>query len=284
MVVWGWTFIDRAAEALDPQSHHMPVQIIEDDAHAALTWALALEGRAGGYGWRELSRLRELCEHLDITVDAELSRRISGDAGFVAKTTRFDALPSPVGDAVNAASIDLRTAEGLARHLSGDYGVLLEEVADLSFSKRRQVLRLALENVRRARRGAGSVGAGPAGAAGDPNAGETDAGETDAGDPNAGAVDAAELAREVRTAREEGDPVEALTRRRYPTLTSLQENFEAIRRELADDRRVELEAPPYFEGEEFRFHLRFRGVEDIDRGIRALEGTKQRMHELQDLL
>ena len=261
MVVWGRRLLECAAEDVDPQVGLIPVQRIEDDAQAVLMLALALEGRVGAYGWRELSRLRELCRRYEIPIDEELSRRITGDPGFAAKVERFDRLPHQLANGVNEGLIDLRTAESLAEHVTGDLAVLLGELSHLSFSKRRQVLRLALENVRRERRQA---------AAGEDGASER--------------IEAAELHGELREALSARNPVDALSRRRYPTLTELQARFEEIREHVADHARTTLEPPAYFEGEEFRFQLRFQDSGDVDRGIEALQRIKQRMHELQDLL
>jgi hypothetical protein len=216
---------------------------------------LRLEGRAGRYSWREVAALRRLCRDLAVEIDAELSRQVTGDAAFAVKAERFAALPAALQGALQEALIDLRTAESLAHYASGDPGTLqriLDATRSISFSRRRQVLRLALENARRETPDAGGLG-----------------------------DRVAELVHEAAAA---SDPVDALTRRRYPKLTALSDRFESIRTEALDGTGVRLTPPPYFEGDRFEVAFSFATAEELARKLAALDTLKARTGELQDLL
>lgn len=257
MVVWGWPIIDRAAEL---GIEELPTLSIEGDAPRALQAALDLEDRPGAYSWRELAAIHALCGELSIQVDPELSRRITGDGGFTVKARRFLALPGSLQETLAEGVIDLRTAEYIARHVPAPEAGLFSSLEDLSFSRRRQLLRLAVDVLRREERDAGAAGESPAAGRGE------------------------RLRELLEDARAGGDPLEALSRRRYPELTQLQERFEEIRREALGGSGVELSPPRYFEGERFQVQFSFSGEEELERRIEALGRLKEHSGELQDLL
>lgn len=276
-VMWGWPII---REAKRQGLQQLPVAPLDVSNREAVHLMLRLEGRTGRYSWREVAALRRLCRDLAVEIDEELSRQVTGDAAFSVKAERFGALPAALQGALQEALIDLRTAESLAHYASGDPATLqriLDATRSISFSRRRQVLRLALENARRetAGREARDREAGPPpSAATSARSAQTPAG-TDLGDV---------LAEMVHEAAAAPDPVDALMRRRYPKLTALSDRFESIRTEVLNGTGVRLTPPPYFEGDRFEVAFSFATAEELARKLAALDSLKARTGELQDLL
>lgn len=253
VVIWGWQLIDRAAEL---GMEELPTLSIEGDAPRALAMALDLEDRPGEYSWRELAAIHALCEELGVQVDPELSRKITGDGGFVRKVRRFRALPDSLQEPLADGVIDLRSAEYCARHLPAPEAGVFSLLGSLSFSRRRQLLRLAVDILRREERDAASGDGVPGG----------------------------RLRALLEEALAGDDPLEALSRLRYPELTRLQQRFDGIRRETLGGSGVELSPPRYFEGERFQVQFSFSGEEELARRIEALGRLRERSGELQDLL
>ncbi|MFW5728662.1 MAG: hypothetical protein ACOCYG_03280, partial [Spirochaetota bacterium] len=274
-VIWGWRFI---REAERQGLRRLLVATVEVTNRDAILLALRMENRPRRYSWREVAAIHRLCKELSVVVDEELSRLVTGDGALAAKAERFAALPPPWQEALQEGLVDLRTAESLGKYVSASSSgieALLETTGGLTFSERRQVLRLALECARR------EVTA----VAG--NSGTTSgAGSLSATAP---AVDVpggveSRLLELVREAAAAPDPVVALKRRRYPRLTSLSDRFESIRDEVLAGTGIRLTPPPYFEGERFDIAFSFATAEELDRRLAALGKLKARAGELQDLL
>ncbi len=276
-VVWGWPII---REAKRQGLRQLSVAPIEVSNRETVHLALRLENRAGGYSWREVAAIRRLCRDLAVEIDEELSRQVTGDAAFAVKAERFTALPPVLQEALQGALVDLRTAESLAHYLPGDTATLqrvLDATRGISFSRRRQVLRLAIENARR--EAAGRETARGEAAARDSTAAPESSTETPGGADLGDTV--AEMVREAAAA---SDPVDALMRRRYPKLTALSDRFESIRNEVLEGTGIRLTPPPYFEGDRFEVTFSFATADEFGRKLAALDTLKARTGELQDLL
>jgi hypothetical protein len=230
----------------------------------------------------ELAAVADICGFLGVEVDHEISRAASGDGAMAAKVERFQALPQLLRNELDAGRVDLRTVEQLAEYAADEAANAVARTGGLSFSRRRQLLRVAVETLRRERRQADDAGGSgkvdPSVAGGSAAASPPDGG----GSPVAGGSPS--LLELIDEALSQPDPVAALSRRRYPSLTELSDRLERIRSETIEKSGVELSEPPYFEGERYSVSFTFAGSEELDRRIAALERLKSRTRELQDLL
>ncbi|NBC30210.1 MAG: hypothetical protein GVY29_09505 [Spirochaetes bacterium] len=219
-------------------------------------------GRDADYSWGELAALSDLCASLGVELDREISHAAAGDGALAAKLARFQTLPEPLRRDVDAGRVDLRTAEQLAAHAADHASDAVARAESLSFSKRRRLLRLAVETLRREQ----SRARAPRGADGAPAAG------------------APSLLDLVDHALSSPDPVAAISRRRYPSFTELSDRLQTIRSQTVEKSGVELSEPPHFEGERYTVQFSFASGEELERRIAALERLKSRTRELQDLL
>ena len=63
---------------------------------------------------------------------------------------------------------------------------------------------------------------------------------------------------------------EALKHRRYPVLSQINDQYKAIRHELKIPPEISLQAPPYFEKEEYSIQFRFKNEEEFNNRISLL--------------
>ncbi len=256
-VLWGWGLLRHAAAC---GLSRLAVRHVTCDAREAILLMLELEGGGGreaDYSWAELAALSDLCASLGVELDREISRAATGDGALAAKLARYRALPEQLGADLDAGRVDLRTAEQLAAHAADEACDAVARTEHLSFSKRRQLLRLAVETLRREqRRPQQSRGSG-------------------------GALSLVDL---IDDAMAHPDPVSAISKRRYPSFTELSDRLDTIRVETIEKSGVELSEPPYFEGERYTVQFSFANGEELERRIAALERLKTRTRELQDLL
>jgi hypothetical protein len=269
-VLWGWGLIRQAQGCgLD----RIAAREVVCEPREAVLLMLELErgGRQEEFSWCELAAVVEVCGSIGVEVDPEISRAAAGDGALVAKVERFRALPVGLRDAVDGGRVDLRTAEQLAGYAADEAVEAVARSGGLSFSKRRQLLRVAVETLRRERRqpedARGPREVNPSAPGGSPEAG---------GPPS--------LLELIDEALSQPDPVAALSRRRYPSLTELSDRLERIRSETIEKSGVELSAPPHFEGERYTVSFAFAGSDELDRRIAALQRLNSRTRELQDLL
>ena len=276
VLVWGWPIVRRAAELGVAELETRTFSLSPADA---LILALQLEGRAGAYSWAEQAavvRYLETSPHGDgagvgaacATARAAgtevgaadwpaFSRLVRGDGALVELIGRYRKLEPTLRALVNDEFIALKTAERITR-VPGEFLSLHRRgLGSLSFSARRQFLELLAELMIQAQ-APGGTGT-----------------ETCA---------ASNVCTRASAALDERDPVAALRRLRYPTLTHLEEQFCGIRRESLHGTGVDLTAPPYFEGESFSVSFTFRNCAELVERTQALERLEGSCDQLFEFL
>ncbi len=270
VLIWGWRIARRAAELgvaeLSSRTLHL-------NAAAALSLALQLENRTGRYSWAEQEAMVDYLEKAakkdggrdenggtgtpagteagGIDWPAS-SRLVRGDGALVELVARYRRLEPTLRTLVNNEFISLKTAERIARVPSGFLTSHRSALDSLSFSARRQLLESLAELIIQ---GSGT--------------------EVDA---------VSEACTRASAALDERDPVAALRRWRYPTLTQLDEQFRDIRRTALHGTGVDIEAPPYFEGDSFTVSFRFRDCAELVERTHALERLKGSCDQLFGIL
>ncbi|MFW5826922.1 MAG: hypothetical protein ACOCU4_02460 [Alkalispirochaeta sp.] len=252
-VVWGFHYLPAWREW---PAAEFPVLVYQDGPQSrgldrtvdALRWALTAEGRAGAYGFSELDRIRRAVEQADAVAASwdEIVPLLTGENDPWPMIQRFRALPPELADAVDTGMIDLRTAEAIPREYAEAVARFFPLVAPLSFSNRRQALRMVTDVVR------------------------------------GGAT--SEVLREELERVPSRDVIGELRRRRYPTLSELEARFEAIRRETLSGSGVTLAAPSNFEGDRFHLSFNFRTGSELRSRLSAAARLEDNLNELLDLL
>jgi hypothetical protein len=213
----------------------------------ALGCALAAENRTGEFQLSELDRVRTLLESRGAESSwGDIVDLLSVEADPWQMVERYRALPAVLADAVDRDLIDLRTAEAIPGDLAISAGRLIPLLSALSYSNRRQALRMAVELLR------------------------------------GGAV-LEELVQEIsRLSPKEVMPV--LRRRRYPVLTELERRFDSVRRGALSGTGVTLAPPNNFEGDRFQISFTFRNGTELRSRLDATRRLEDNMDELLDLL
>ncbi len=80
------------------------------------------------------------------------------------------------------------------------------------------------------------------------------------------------------------DPLSALRRRRYPTLSGLEARFEAIAGRALSGSGVRLSPPPNFEGSRFTVEFTFDSRRELEKRVEALSALEDEVDELSRLL
>ncbi len=269
-LIWGWPIARRAAELGVAE---LPSRAIHLNSADALSLALQLENRAGCYSWAEQEAMvgylenalqrdgaRDVKGGADTPAGTEaggvnwpaFSRLVRGDGALTELVGRYRRLGPDLCALVNDKFISLKTGERIAR-VPTDFLTCHRSALDsLSFSARRQFLELLAELI------------------------------IQASGTEVGAV--SEASTRASAALDEHDPVAALRRWRYPTLTQLDEQFRDIRRTALHGTGVDLGAPPYFEGDSFTVSFRFRDCAELEERTRALERLKGSCDQLFGIL
>ena len=221
---------------------------IEVTQSGKLLLALKLENRNGGYTWKEQLAIHTLALELGENEDHDsISLAVSGNRGFFPKIKRFKKLPGFLADRVSEGRIDLAIAEKVAM-VPKEACDLAFRTQGLTFSQLRAFLTYLAEIQRR---------------------------------DNLSGQGVIALASEALRAK---DPTAAVGRIRNPELTSLTERFEAVKEQFTRHTGVNLQAPPYFEGDAYTVSFSFRNSTDLQMKIRAIEKLKDGCSELEDLL
>jgi hypothetical protein len=243
-LVWGWHIVSMAGEQ---GITDLDVRTVDLTAEDALSLALELEDRTGGYSLREQDRILCFAESHGITDRRRLSTLARGDGALEDQVTRYRALLPAGRELVDEGFISLKTAGRLA-DMPGDFvSAFRGRLEELSFSSRRQFLELAAELLRHP-----TTGSNPA---------ETVAGALAA-----------------------SDPVASIRRARYPVLSGMQARFSSLTRELVGDDRVRIEPPPYFEGDAISISFSFRSRRELVEHARVLERVLERCDDLLGIL
>ncbi|MFP4705368.1 MAG: hypothetical protein ACLFMV_11230 [Spirochaetaceae bacterium] len=277
-LLWGWPVVDHLAARGAEEVRTRP---FDGDAREAVYLMLSLENRAGSYNFEERRRLLVLLDEVVADAassraagtaggegqvasvsgagqaaptsgldaeDSELGRLVLGAEGSFTQTTRrYAQLPPLLRDMTNGGRLDLKTAERLSRYPT-TASVLREVTAALSFSNRRRLTTMLWELAQR------------------------------------DGLDDEETAAVAREVAKQTDPVAALRLRRYPTLSSLEDRFHAVRERALGGSGVRLSPPPNFEGGGYAVEFAFTSREELRRRLRALQRLEEDADELFELL
>jgi len=225
-----------------------------------LSLALKLENRAGGYSWPEKERMGEYlaasgAAPQDLSAGptlidplSDLSPLIEGhrDPQLAAKIAAFAALPQRPKTLVAKGQVDLKSADRV-KNLPGEVFAGLK-TGSLTFSQRRQFLNELFEVSRRRE------------------------------------LSQAEIRRVVKRAFQDQNPIEAVHRLRFPTLTALERRFSAVEEELLRGSGVKVKPPPYFEGDALTVEFQFDSVKSFDGKLSALQTLEGHLDALLELL
>jgi hypothetical protein len=243
-IVWGFRY--RALWEAG-QDETFPVLEVDRDA-CTVKVAVVAENRPGGYGLSELSRIRSLLEGVPAGEERwrELLPRLGDDVDPVVLVDRFRALHRGLAREVDAGQIDLRTAEAIPPDLADSAEALLSLFRSLSFSNRRQALRMSVELLRSGMP-VGTIMAGLK------------------------EIPAAEI-------------VGWLRERRYPTLSEMERRFSEVKRRSLRGTGVDLHPPVSFEGDRYEIRFAFRSLAELRARTAATLRLEDEIDELMDLL
>lgn len=226
----------------------------EETAHlGAVRYALDAEGRAGEYRWTEINRIVSYLESIvapdadGFPVPAPIRNAIDPGRDVLDLLRRYRRLAEPLRAALDARRIDIRTAEIVPDGLVTSVPAFLDAIGVLSFSDRRQVLRLAAELWRR-------------------------------GDANA------EDIRGTVELRERDAIMDRLRRLRYPVLTDLEAAISRFHDRYTRGTGVEVTFPRNYEGEFLNVSFRIRSRAELERRMTTLERMKEEVDDLVGLL
>lgn len=241
VILWGFPALRRI-----PPGGSAEVIVRQDpgDLSTAAAIALDLEGRPGGYSWHEMAALGA---RVGWEVMEELAPLLQWDGAAHALLPRFLELDAVLQDAVDNRTLDLLTAERIAR-VSRDpqtYARVLAAARGLSFSNRRHLFKLWCEIARR-----------------------------DGVAVSLGVVEDAPAAQRLAVLR----------RHRYPLLSKLHDRVARVQETALRGTGVHLAEPPNFEGRTYRITCEVGSREDLEARQRGLELLKGEIDELLGLL
>lgn len=278
-LLWGWAVVARLGRGgagrggTEVAAAEVRTRRFEGDARAAVHLLLALESRAGAYSREEQRRLVELLEAAGVAPDEETNRLVTGGKPFAPAVRRYAGLTPVLQEMVADESLDLKTAERL-REFPAAAAAARERARGLSFSNRRRFFTMLWELAQRDALGDEELAA---------VVGEVAGGEaTKPGGAAAGAF-GGETRRAAPLSPDE-DPLSALRRRRYPTLSSLEARFEEITSRALSGSGVRLSPPPNFEGSRFTVEFTFDSRRELARRVEALSALEDEVDELSNLL
>ena len=85
-------------------------------------------------------------------------------------------------------------------------------------------------------------------------------------------------------ALQEKQPLAAIRRLRFPTLTAMEKSFTALEEELLRGTGVQLRPPPYFEGDTFIVEFGFNSAKTLSRKLNTLQAIEGRLDAFFELL
>ena len=256
ILVWGYEIL-RTAQSQGLRRLGCLV-IPSRPRHEMLSLALKLENRAGNFSWPEKENMLHFLDSVPpaggslpaavIDTLAELSPLIEDhrDPQLAVKIDTFAALPEPLKDLVAGGQIDLKIAARVQSLPAGVFHQLRS--SGLTYSRRRQFLSELFEFSRKQ------------------NLSDRD------------------VIAETEAALKDERPVEKIHRRRFPTLSAMEQSFAALEQDLLQGSGVQLKPPPYFEGEAFSVEFEFNNVKTFTRKLNALHSLEGRLDALFELL
>lgn len=247
LLIWGFSIV-RTARSLSLKRLSCQRLALHSRGEM-LAMALRLENRAGSYTWPEKEKMLSFLDpgSREIMSTGEFSALIEGktNPSLTAKVRTFSSLPAELKSLVAAGQIDLKSAHRVGE-LPPEVFRGLRDCA-LTFSERRQFLNELFEIARR------------------------------------GNLSRERIAELCGRALGEDRPLEEIHRLRFPTTSSLEQRFAALREELVRGSGVSLRAPLNFEGDSFTVGFKFNSRKSLARKLeilRALEGRCDALFEL----
>jgi len=243
--VWGFGIIDDARAMHLPD---LPVVHLLGSADNAVCTALELEDRTGAYSLEEKRAIVDLLNAFHVeSPSSRLESLVQPTGSFVEQARRYAALSEERRALVAGGRLNVRTAVRLTR-LPAKVWLSIAARTELTASETR-LLATDLEEISR---------------------------RDELDEP--GCID---LASKVLSAP---DPVAAARSLRYPTLTKMTRQFDALADRAAGGTGVRLEAPQHFEGEAFRVSFDFASCDELEKRIEAVGRIRQVCSGLFDLL
>jgi len=232
----------------------LPVLRVPDEGETSLSGltelALAAEGRGGSYRWSEIDRVVALVESdptCDTGVLEGVRHALDPVRDVLEMLARYRRLPEALRDPLDTGTIDIRTAEAVPADLLPRMQALLAGTAGLTFSERRQAIRIIVDLLRR-------------------------------GDHSA--EDAIALVEAHRGA----DLLPVLRRIRYPGMTGLDDAIARFRGRYTQGTGISVSYPENYEGDAVTVSFRLRSSKELEGRIAALRRMEDGIDELLGLL
>ncbi len=213
-----------------------------------LSAALLAEGRRNDYRWDEIDRIFRMAGEIDESGGASTIYHAVDDRRDVSELlTRYRRLPGVLQKPLSDGLIDIRTAELVPETLLSRWSQLFGLTEGVSFSERRQIIRLVADFVRSGRMRAEDVPAEFSGMSGSGILG-------------------------------------MLRRRRYPTALRLDEELQSFRNRHLRGKGITVSFPANYEGDYLEFAFRARSGRELQQHIRSLQTVEAQVNELVELL
>ncbi len=250
-LVWGFHILYAASELGEEELFCKNVGGLT--IKEMLKLALKLEARPGRYSWIEKENMFMLLRSVDDAPGlGELSGLIEGreDPNLADKIESFSQLNPSLKQLVAEQLLDLKTALK-ARYIPEAVFLLMHEAEKkklFSFSSRRLFLLRLSEIILKKR------------------------------------MNNLEILSSLERALTAGNPLEMITRLRYPELSQMEDRFDLLRNSIFKGTGIRLEAPSFFEGDSFSVSFNFNNSKNLAGKIHALANLKGKCDELFALL
>ncbi len=248
-LVWGFGYRVAVDTLIRRGGGRIPVLTISADSRGEkemlLSAALLAEDRRGSYSWAEIDRIFAVLE--PESPSEALMQLVDRGRNVTELLDRYRNLPEAVGRSLSDGFIDIRTAESVPPRILPYWSELCETTAAVSFSERRQIMRLIFDDIR-------SEKAEP---------------------EEVMAVTRRLTGREL---------LETLRRRRYPTLYRLEERLASFQREITAGTGVTVAYPANYEGDYLHVSFRIRSDRELEKRMKTLRKMEGHVDELVELL
>lgn len=241
-LIWGFHIVKTAEES---GIHDLFCRRVELDSLEQLRVALKLENRTGRYSFKEKACFYHyLQQEQCMDRSSEIVPLVDIHGSFVEQIKQFTRLPALLKEMVDEHLIDIKSASKVQSLPEPVLSLLRYTRQNLSFSSRRMILQWLFE-----------------------------IGQRDNLVPE-------ELAERASTIVNSDNPTSTAESMRFPTLRSLQEEFEQFKQRYIRHSGVELKHPPYFEGETFRIEIPFDSIRQLEKRLSVAQRVREHGDEL----
>jgi DNA-binding transcriptional ArsR family regulator len=249
-MVWGFRYrslLGAQADAASPAE--VPVlRVSGATPQKVLSLALQAENRRNSFRWDEIDRIFRLAREAgESDVPEEICRGVDDRRDITELLERYRNLPETLKHPLAEGTLDIRTAELVPPALLPRWDQLMATTDGVSFSERRQIIRLAADFVRSGRVSVDDVLSHIEGLSG-------------------------------------RDVLEALRRRRYPTAERLDSQLQEFRNRFFRGKGITVDFPTNYEGDYLQFTFRARSGRELQQRIRSLQTVEDQVDGLVDLL